>query len=130
MFCRFDRAAIISGVIACVLVAIPGGRAAAESPLRVLILSGGGDHMGRATTPVLRRILADTGRFDVRVCEATAGLTARMVDDFDLLVDNGAGLVSGGETEKAVTQAVSAGKGLVAPRRWHPVRCRRSASST
>jgi type 1 glutamine amidotransferase len=113
MFCRFDRAAIIGGVLACVLLTIPCGRAAAESPLRVLILSADADHGGRATTHALRHILADAGRFDVRVCEATAGLTARTFEGFDLLVDNGAGLVPGGETEKAIAEAVSAGKGLV-----------------
>src|SRR5262249_48722828 len=64
-------------------------------------------------TPVLRRILADTGRFDVRVCEATDGLTTRTFEGFDLLVDNGAGVVRVGDTGRAIAEAVSSGKGLV-----------------
>jgi type 1 glutamine amidotransferase len=106
------RAAIACGA-AWVLLAMAQGRARAEAPLRVLILSGEGDPATRDTTPVLRRILADTGRFDVRVCEATDGLTTRTFDGFDLLVDNGAGVVRGGDTGRAIAEAVSSGKGLV-----------------
>jgi type 1 glutamine amidotransferase len=113
MVARLPRAEIIGGVVATLLILTPHVRAAAESPIRVLILAADGDQTGRATTPVLRRVLAGTGRFDVRVCEATAGLTARTFEGFDLLVDNGAGLVPGGESEKAVAEVVSAGKGLV-----------------
>ena len=67
------------------------GSASGDSPLRVLIVSGGGEHGGRSTSPVLKRILADTGRFDVRVCEFPAELSARTLADFDLLVDDDAG---------------------------------------
>jgi type 1 glutamine amidotransferase len=113
MFARIDRSAIIGGVAACVLLTMSHCWARAEAPLRVLILSGEGDPGSRATTPVLRQLLADTGRFDVRVCESTAGLTASTFEGFDLLVDNGAGVIRGGETERAIAEAVSTGKGLV-----------------
>ena len=59
--------------------------------MRVLILTGEGEHAWRETTPVLRRILADTGRFDVKVCESANGLNAQTLAGFDVLVDNGAG---------------------------------------
>jgi type 1 glutamine amidotransferase len=83
------------------------------TPLRALILTGGGEHVGRETTPVLRRILADTGRFDVRLCESTAGLSPRTLADFDLLVDDGAGTSPGSDTERAIAGFIESGKGLV-----------------
>ena len=48
-----------------------------EGKLRVLLLSGRNNHDWRTTTPFLRQLLVDTGRFDVRVVEEPAGLTAR-----------------------------------------------------
>ncbi len=84
-------------------------------PLRALILSDGDPEGPGASTPVLRRILADSGRFDVRVCESPDGLTASTFADFDLIINN-AGLAAGSDTEKAVIASVTAGKGLVVTR--------------
>jgi type 1 glutamine amidotransferase len=81
--------------------------------LRVLILSGRGAHDWRSTTAALRQILADTDRFDVRVCEAPAGLTARTLADFDVLVDDSGAPGVGSESEHAISSFVSSGKGLV-----------------
>jgi type 1 glutamine amidotransferase len=81
--------------------------------MRVLIISAQGDHDWRATTPLLRRILAETGRFDVRVCESPAGLTARTLADFDVVVDNGALTSPGTDTERVIAGFVESGKGLV-----------------
>jgi type 1 glutamine amidotransferase len=78
-----------------------------------LILSGHGDHDWRATTPFIRRILEETGRFDVRVCETPAGLSARTLADFDLLVDHCAGSALGSVTDHAIAEFVESGKGLV-----------------
>src|SRR5262249_13883062 len=77
-----------------------------------LILSDGGPRGPGATTAVLRRILADSGRFDVRVCESADGLSASTLAPFDLVVA-ATGLARGGETEKAVAAFVAEGKGLV-----------------
>ena len=72
-----------------VLLAVPLLAAApAETPdvrarffqkdkLRVLLLSGRNNHDWRTTTPFLRQLLVDTGRFDVRVVEEPAGLDRR-----------------------------------------------------
>ncbi len=49
--------------------------ASAADRTRVLILAGDAAPGRPETAPVLRRILADSGRFDVRVSEAPAGLT-------------------------------------------------------
>ncbi len=42
-------------------------RPAAASPVRVLIVDGQNNHLWRVTTPLLRRILEDTGRFRVEI---------------------------------------------------------------
>jgi type 1 glutamine amidotransferase len=78
-----------------------------------LILSGRGEHDWRATSAFLRRILEDTGRFDVKVCECPVGLTARTLADFDLLVDDCGGPQAGSDTEKAIAAFVESGKGVV-----------------
>ena len=91
----------------------PSRTTASAGPLRGFILTGGGDHGWRANAPILRRILADTGRFDVRICESPAGLTSRTLADFDLLVDDYAGPSLETTTEDAIAGFVESGKGLV-----------------
>src|SRR5262249_23158217 len=95
------------------LPSMHSARAASDGPLRVLILTGDDDHGARDTTPILRRILAGAGRFDVRLSEAPAGLTTPTLEGFDLVVDNGAHLASGSESEAALAAFVESGKGLV-----------------
>jgi type 1 glutamine amidotransferase len=87
--------------------------APAVGVLRVLILSGAGDHDWQSTTPFLRRILADSGRFDVRVCESPAGLTHQTLADFDVVVDDYGGPALRSQTENAIARFVESGKGLV-----------------
>jgi hypothetical protein len=81
--------------------------------LRVLILCGEGDHDWRATTPFLRRILEDTGRFDVRICETPAELSAKTLADFDVLVEHYGGPALGTDTDNVIAGFVESGKGLV-----------------
>jgi type 1 glutamine amidotransferase len=108
-------------VVACWLLGLVSpaliGRAGAEdrpaAPLRTLLLTGGEGHDWKVTAPILRRILDDTGRFDLRVSEAPAGLTARTLANFDLLVDDYAGPSIGIEAEAAIADFVASGKGLV-----------------
>ena len=82
--------------------------------IRVLILSGQGSHDWGITTPVLRQTLADTGRFDVRVCEIPVALSAETLARFDVVIDNCGGSGWGNATEAAVEAFVKGGKGLVA----------------
>jgi type 1 glutamine amidotransferase len=121
MFSRIERV-VAAGVIAiCLPVANPSGRAFADDhrarpasdALRVLIVTGRGDHDWRATVPFLRLILTDTGCFDVRVCEAPAGLTAGTLAGFDVLVDDCGASASDSDTGKAIAGFVESGKGLV-----------------
>ena len=81
--------------------------------LRALILSGAGNQDWRTTTPFVRQLLLDSGRFDVRVNESPAGLTAKTLAGFDVVVDDYAGPPLGTEAEKVVETFVAAGKGLV-----------------
>ena len=81
--------------------------------MRVLILSGHNNHDWRTTTPYLQKLLADSGRFDVRVEEEPAGVTAATLANYDLLVVDYQGPRWGEVTEKAVADFVRSGKGLV-----------------
>jgi len=82
--------------------------------VRVLILSGRNNHDWRTTTPFLRKILVDSGRFDVRVEEEPAGITAATLAAYDALVLDYQGPRWGDTAEKAVVDFVRSGKGLVA----------------
>ena len=121
MFTRPDRAFAAPGVILCGLAACVCGAACAGSlpaepaarSSRVLILSGPGGPDWQATTLFLRQVLADTGRFDVRVCEAPHGLTARTLADFDVLVDVSGASAARNDSEGEIARFVAAGKGLV-----------------
>jgi type 1 glutamine amidotransferase len=79
----------------------------------VLILSGQGEHDWQGTAAFLRRLLVDTGRFDVRVCEAPVGLTAETLAPFDVLIDDYLGAGLGKISEEAIGAFVKSGKGLV-----------------
>jgi type 1 glutamine amidotransferase len=81
--------------------------------LRVLILSGRNNHDWRTTTPFLRKLLTDSGRFDARVCEEPAGLTSETLAAYDALVVDYCGPRWGPSTEKAVESFVRSGKGMV-----------------
>jgi type 1 glutamine amidotransferase len=81
--------------------------------LRALILSGRCNHDWRTTTPFLRRLLVETGRFDVRVAEAVDGLTSVTLAPYDVLVMDYGGPRWPEVTEKAVEDFVRGGKGMV-----------------
>jgi len=94
---------------------------AAASPaadkVRALILTGESDlpyHDWRITTPFLRGVLTDTGRFDVKVEEQVRGVTAATLAGVDVLVLNYNGPRWGGETERAVESFLESGKGMIA----------------
>jgi len=81
--------------------------------IRVLILSGRNNHDWRTTTPALKKVLIDTGRFDVRVEEEPAGITAGTLAAYQVIVSDYNGPRLGAATEKAVADFVHSGKGLV-----------------
>ncbi len=81
--------------------------------IRVLIFSGFNNHDWRTTTPFLRKLLTDTGRFDVRVTENPEGATAATLAPYDVLVIDYCGPRWGKVTEDAVESFVKSGKGMV-----------------
>jgi type 1 glutamine amidotransferase len=81
--------------------------------LRALLLSGRNNHDWRTTTPFLRQLLVDSGRFDVRVVEEPDGTSARTLAPYDLVVSDYCGPRWSAATEEALVAFVRGGKGLV-----------------
>lgn len=81
--------------------------------LRVLILSGHNNHNWRETTPFLKRLLEETGQFDVRVCEEPAGISAATLAPYHVLVNDYGGPRWSSLAEKAVEEFIGSGKGMV-----------------
>src|SRR5262245_16745589 len=83
---------------------------------RALILSGAGTHDWRKTTAFLSQLLADSGHFQVHVCEVSAGLSAETLAPFEVVVDDSFGAGLNDETERALEKWVNSGRGLVVTR--------------
>ncbi len=89
--------------------------------LRVLVLSGRNDHDFRATTPVIRRVLEESGRFAVEaVLEDPSRCDAAILARCDVVVSNWSAFPDltgrrwGAAAEKAFLEFVRAGKGFLA----------------
>ena len=87
----------------------------AEAKLKALILDGHNNHNWRATTPVLKKSLEDSGEFTVDV--ATAGKDVSKYSpkfsDYDVVVSNYNGPMWSKATQKALIDFVQNGGGLV-----------------
>ena len=84
----------------------------------MLIITGQNGHDWRATTPVLRKILEDTKRFEVRVTEEFRGGGPETLAPYDLVVlnyydGNKPALRWGARADNALLDFVRSGKGLV-----------------
>ncbi|PYR02709.1 MAG: hypothetical protein DMG00_28285, partial [Acidobacteria bacterium] len=101
-----------------------GGLAFAQQPsaappkIAVLIVTGQNGHNWRGTTPLLRKILEDTGKFEVRVTEEFRGAGPETLAPYDLVVlnyfDRGRPELRWGEkTDSAFLDFVRSGKGVV-----------------
>src|SRR3990172_6444328 len=104
-----NKTSLSAGLLLSVLLPIASfaapadlGRFFQQGKLRALIFSGRNNHDWRTTTPFLKKLLMDTRRFDVRVCEEPAGTTADTLAPYDLLVVDYGGPRWGEITEKAV----------------------------
>ena len=82
--------------------------------IRALILTGAGDHDWRSTAPCLKKILLDTGRFDVRVDEEPLGISEATLAGYDVLIVHYHGVRLGAAAGKAIERFVKSGKGIVA----------------
>ncbi len=97
--------------LAALLLAAAGLNAA---PVHTLVFSGQNNHDWRTTTPYLASLLTGSGRFEVRLEEEPAGVTAATLAHYDLIVVDYQGPRWGDATERAVADFVRSGKGLVA----------------
>src|SRR4051794_33320268 len=101
------------------LLVAGGPRAFAQTPkLQALIITGQNNHDWRATTPILRKLLEDTGRFEVRVTEDFRGAGPETLASYDVVVLNyydgrRQDLRWGARADRALLDFVAAGKGLV-----------------
>src|SRR5579864_7932803 len=87
--------------------------------IQALIITGQHRHDWRATTPVLRKIFEDTGRFEVHVTEEFRGAGAETLAPYDLVILNyddkkKPELRWGERAEHALLEYVRSGKGIVA----------------
>ncbi len=110
----FAVAALVLGV------GVASARGAdASGRLRALILSGQNNHDWKRTTPALRQILADSGRFSVDVTDDPAACNAATFAQCDVIVSNWTNWpevkkrVWGTDTETALVEHVRGGKGFV-----------------
>jgi type 1 glutamine amidotransferase len=95
--------------------------APAQAPpakIQALIITGQNGHDWRATTPVLRRVLEDTGRFEVRVTEEYRGAGQETLAPYDVVILNyyekkQPELSWGERADTALLNYVRGGKGLV-----------------
>ena len=83
--------------------------------IRVLILTGNSDwsHPWQGTAPFLQDALMNTGRFDVKLEEEVAGITAATLAHYDVLVNYYYGPRWGAVTEHAVEDFIKSGHGMI-----------------
>jgi len=95
------------------------GQAPAAAPkIRMLIVTGNQvSHDWRATTAEIRKLIEDTGKFDVRVTEEFRGATADTLKPYDVVLLNYAARKPDNRwpeaTESALMEWVRSGKGIV-----------------
>ena len=108
---------IIALALLCYLIpdlqAQEKGAAQSPVPFKALILSGYNNHDWRSSTPYLKKLLLESGRFSVRVTEEPAGLTKQILSQYDLCIMDYVGPRWGNPAEEALTSFVQGGKGLV-----------------
>lgn len=102
-----------------VVAATYGALAQAPPPkLLALIITGQNGHDWRATTPVLKKLLEDSGRFEVRVTEEFRGAGPETLAPYDVVIlnyydSNKPALRWGDRADAALVSYVRSGKGLV-----------------
>jgi predicted DNA-binding protein with PD1-like motif/type 1 glutamine amidotransferase len=111
-------AALSLGILAGVASAQQPAAPAGPPKIQVLILTGQNGHNWKGTTPILRKILEDTNKFEVRVMEEVRGAGPETFAPYDLIVLNyfergRPELRWGDKTNAAFLDYLRAGKGVV-----------------
>jgi uncharacterized protein len=102
----------------CIAFALLAAAALAAPPYKALIVDGQNAHDWKSTTPVLKKILEDSGLFAVEVATSPAkgqdmsGFRPKFVE-YDVIVSNYQGDDWPAETQKALVEYVQRGGGLV-----------------
>jgi type 1 glutamine amidotransferase len=96
----------------------PAPAQAPQPKIQALIITGQNGHDWRATTPVLRKLLEDTGRFEVRVTEEFRGGGPETLAPYDVVILNyferkKPELRWGARADQALLDFVRGGKGVV-----------------
>jgi uncharacterized protein len=104
-------------LVVCFVLAFAVSTLAADPPYKALIIDGQNNHNWKATTPVLKKVLEDTGLFSIDVATAppkdTAGFHPKFAD-YQVVVSNYNGQPWPKETESAFAEYVEKGGGFVA----------------
>jgi type 1 glutamine amidotransferase len=104
-------------LVLCLFLAFAISARAAEPPYKALIIDGQNNHNWKATTPILKKVLEDTGLFKVDVATAPPKDTAAFhpkFSDYQVVVSNYNGQPWPKETESAFAEYVEKGGGFVA----------------
>ena len=111
---------IVIAALVCALGSRTDGQQPAPGPAKiaVLIVTGQNGHNWKGTTPLLRKILEDTDKFEVRVTEEFRGAGPEALAPYDVVVLNyferGRPELRWGErTDNMFLDYVRAGKGVV-----------------
>jgi uncharacterized protein len=109
---------LLPAVCLAAAVGLNAQPAPAPHRVQVLIITGQDKHPWRETTPYLREILNQTGRFEVRVTEEFHGATAQTLAPYDVAILNYSDEkldvpAWGPATRSALLEFVQSGKGLV-----------------
>ena len=105
-------------LLALFLAPLNAQQPAGPAKIQTLIITGQNGHDWRGTTPLLRKALEETGRFDVRVTEEFRGAGVETLAPYSLVVLNYYDLRKpemrwGEKADNALLDFVRSGKGLV-----------------
>jgi type 1 glutamine amidotransferase len=119
MFTQIVRTLVAICLSLALSIAQAAKPAETGAKLHLLILSGANNHDWKATTPVLKKLYEESGRFTVDVSENVPALTGDDFAKYDVLVCNYttypkiAGHRWPAKTEKAFLDYIAAGHGFV-----------------
>ena len=108
----------LGALLAVFLVPLAAQQQAGPSKIQTLIITGQNGHDWRGTTPLLRKELEETGKFEVRVTEEFRGAGVETLAPYSLIVLNYYDLRKpemrwGEKADTALLEFVRPGKGLV-----------------
>ncbi len=111
------KIALLAFCLSCSVILF-GQQAISPAKIQTLIITGQNGHDWKGTTPILRKVLEDTARFEVRVTEEFRGAGVETLAPYDLVVLNYYDLRKpqlrwGERADNALLDFVRSGKGLV-----------------